>query len=59
MLAPPAPLPLTWGSCLTDEGPSLEETFCRKSCRLVTASQPIGPSSELRTETMVLAIPES
>lgn len=39
-------------------GPSLE-TFCKKSWRLVTASQPRGPSSELRTETMVLAIPDS
>lgn len=45
--------------CCLALGPSLEETFCRKSWRLVTASQPRGPSSELRTETMVLAIPHT
>lgn len=45
--------------CCRAPGPSLEETFCRKSRRLVTASQPRGPRSELRTETMVLAMPSS
>lgn len=46
-------MPRPWGLAL---GPSLDETFCRKSWRLVTASQLRGPSSELRRETMVLAI---
>ena len=50
-LAPQAPRALPW------EGPSLEETFCKKSCRLV--SQPMEPSLELHTETMVLAMPQS
>lgn len=56
--SPEGPLSsLTPLPCCLALGPSLEETFCRKSRRLVTASQPRGPSSELRTETMVLAIP--
>jgi len=45
--------PFPW--CL-ELGPSFEETFCRKRLCLVTASQPSGPSSELRIETMVSAI---
>lgn len=45
--------------CCRALGPSLEETLCRKSWRLVTAFQPRGPRSELGTETMALAMPSS